>query len=94
MSQTKSVAASLPPAARKSLAIEVLSKVEPVSQLAAQHQVSRKFLYQQGHKANAVLDETFSSSTNKPEVLFYLPVTKTWLWQLILGHGSKTADFG
>ena len=51
MSQPKSVAASLPPDARKSLAIKVLSKVEPVSQLAAQHQVSRKFLYQQRQKA-------------------------------------------
>jgi hypothetical protein len=80
-----SVAASLPPASRKSLAIEVLSKTEPISHLAAQHQVSRKFLYQQGHKANHALDATFSSTTDEPEVLFYLPITKTWLWQLILG---------
>ncbi len=38
MSQPMSVAASLPPTSRKSLAIEVLSKAEPVSHLAAQHQ--------------------------------------------------------
>jgi hypothetical protein len=84
MSHSMSVAASLPPAARKSLAIEVLSKTEPISDLAAQHQVSRKFLYQQGQKANEALDATFSSTTDEPLVLFYLPVTKTWLWQLIL----------
>ena len=84
MSQPPSVAASLPPAARKSLAIAVLSKAGPVSQLAAQHQVSRKFLYQQSHKANAVLDEVFSSSRDEQEVLFYLPVTNGWLFQLIL----------
>lgn len=25
------------------------------------------------------------AATDEPEVLFYLPITKTWLWQLILG---------
>ena len=54
MSQLLSVAASLPPAAKKSLAIEVLSKMEPISHLVTQYQVSRKFLYQQGHKANDI----------------------------------------
>lgn len=84
MSQPTSVAASLFPTSRKSLAIEVLSKAEPISHLAAQHQVSRKFLYQQGHKANEALSEAFSASSNEQEVLFYLPVTQTWLFQLIL----------
>jgi len=79
-----SVAASLLPAARKTLAIEVLAKTEPISHIAVQQQVSRKFLYQQGQKANEALDATFSSATDEPEVLFYLPITKTWLWQLIL----------
>ena len=79
-----SVAASLPPAARKTLAIEVLSKTQSISHLAAQQQVSRKFLYQQGQKASEALDATFSSATGEPDVLFYLPITKTWLWQLIL----------
>ncbi len=79
-----SVAASLPPAARKTLAIEVLAQTQPISHLAVQQQVSRKFLYQQVQKANEALDATFSSATDEPEVLFYLPITKTWLWQLIL----------
>ena len=84
MSQPTSVAASLSPASRKSLAIEVLSKAEPVSHLAAQHQVSRKFLYQQRQKADEALSEVFSSPRKEQEVLFYLPVTQTWLFQLIL----------
>ena len=46
--------------------------------------VSRKFLYQQKHKANKALDEAFTDSQDDREVLFYLPVTKTWLFQLIL----------
>ncbi|MBV8884975.1 MAG: hypothetical protein JO235_13410 [Chroococcidiopsidaceae cyanobacterium CP_BM_RX_35] len=84
MSQSPSVAASLPPALRKSLAIEVLSKAEPVSDLAAQHQVSRKFFYQQRQKAEAALDKVFRDAKKEQEVLFYLPVTQTWLFQLIL----------
>lgn len=79
-----SVAASLPPVSRKRLAIEVLSKAEPISHLAAQHQVSRKFLYQQGDKADEALEEAFAPCPDNSEVLFYLPVTKTWLFQLIL----------
>jgi hypothetical protein len=84
MSQPTSVAASLSPASRKRLAIEVLSKAKPISHLADQHQVSRKFLYEQRHKADAALDEVFSDAKKEQEVLFYLPVTQTWLFQLIL----------
>jgi len=85
MSPNLSVAASLPPDIRKVIAIQVLSKSEPVSHLSAKHQVSRKFVYQQEHKAQQALDESFAPSPEDHEVLFYLPITKTWLFQLILG---------
>ena len=84
MSQPTSVAASLPPTQRKNLAINVLARTEPISRLAARHQVSRKFVYQQVHKANGALDEAFNPDPDDREVLFYLPVTKSWLFQLIL----------
>ena len=93
MSPSISVAISLPPSIRKDLAIQVLTKAKPVSHLAAQHQVSRKFLYQQRHRANEALDEAFAESTDDKAVLFYLPITQNWLFQLILaliliGHCS------
>jgi hypothetical protein len=47
--------------------------------------VSRKFVYQQGDKAQRSLDESFAPIPADAEVLFYLPVTKNWLYQLILG---------
>ena len=84
MSQPTSVAASLPPTSRKSLAIKVLSKTEPISHLGARTGVSRKFLYQQKRKANKALDEAFTDSKDNQKVLFYLPVTEAWLFQLIL----------
>ncbi|MGB7250220.1 MAG: hypothetical protein WBC73_14880 [Phormidesmis sp.] len=85
MSPALSVAASLSPTVRQDIGIQVLSRSLPISQLADQHQVSRKFVYQQGDKAQQALDESFAPSQGDDEVLFHLPVTKNWLYQLILG---------
>jgi len=56
-----------------------------VSDLAARHGVSRKFVYQQTHRAVAALDDAFLSATPDHEVLFEVAVTKTWLRQVIVG---------
>lgn len=85
MSSRLSVAASLPPDIRQKLAIEVLSKSKPISHLATENQVSRKFLHHQGIKAKKALAECFEPSTPDHEVFMFLPITKTWLSQLILG---------
>jgi hypothetical protein len=50
----------------KSLAVK-FSKTELISHLAAQHQVSRKFLYNRGQKLMRALDATFSSTKDEPE---------------------------
>ena len=47
--------------------------------------MSRKFVYQQGDKAQQALDEAFAPSQGDDDVLFHLPVTKNWLYQLVLG---------
>ncbi|MEJ7715962.1 MAG: hypothetical protein WKF40_09810 [Thermoleophilaceae bacterium] len=47
--------------------------------------MSRKFVYQQTHKARAALDDAFSPATPDDEVLFELAVTKAWLRQVIVG---------
>jgi hypothetical protein len=65
------------------LAIQALAGSETVSDLAARHGVSRKFVYQQTHKAAAVLDGAFSPATPDGEVLLELAVTKAWLRQAI-----------
>ena len=64
-----------------------------VSHLAQQHDVSRKFVYQQQHKAKDALDKAFDSPKDAPEVLFQLSITKDWLRQFVLaavlvGHSS------
>jgi hypothetical protein len=69
---------------RKHLALEVLAKKHPVTRIAERNNVSRKFLYHQAAKANAALDKAFEDKTEPDEVLFYLPVTKSWLCQFVL----------
>jgi hypothetical protein len=55
-----------------------------ISDLARQHDVSRKFVYQQADKAAQALAEAFTPEPPADAVLFYLPVTETWLQRLIL----------
>ena len=85
----------LTPPQRQRLALDALTGSTPIAQLAQQHQVSRKFVYHQAHKAQQALDDTFT--TDRParddRVLFYLPVTKAWIRQFVLalvliGHSS------
>ena len=59
------------------LAVLALAGTATITDLAAGHAVSRKFV--------AALAEVFSSGAPDDEVLFELPVTKTWLRQLTLG---------
>jgi hypothetical protein len=75
----------LPPLARQRLALDALAG-QPIAELAHEHQVSRKFVYQQLHHAHDALDRAFSRPTEEPpQLLFWLPVTKPWLRQLVLG---------
>jgi hypothetical protein len=73
------------PTQRRDLALRVLAKSEPVAELARQHEVSRKFLYQQADTARAALSDAFDPQPKSEDVLFYLPVTKAWLRQAVLG---------
>src|SRR4051794_21579142 len=66
----------LPESDRKDLAIQALAGSEAVSALAARHGVSRKFVYQQTHKARAALDDAFSSAMPDEEVFCRIHATR------------------
>jgi len=85
MGRCVGAAARLPGSDRKDLAIQALAQSEAVRDLAARHGVSRKFVYQQTHKAAAALDDAFSPTTPAAEELFEPAVTKAWLRQVIVG---------
>ena len=83
---------------RKDLAIQALAGSETVSDLAARHGMSRKFVYQQTHKARAALDDAFSPATPDEAVLFELAVTKTalstwWTTRHASSCGSTALSF-
>jgi hypothetical protein len=76
----------LPPPQRQRLAVQALAGTRPIAQLAHDHDVSRKFVYQQVAKAEHALDNAFTTpDADADRVLFHLPVTKAWLQQLTLG---------
>jgi hypothetical protein len=80
----RSAAHALPPQARQQLALDALTG-SSVTELARQHDVSRKFVYQQADKAEQALADAFSPAAAADDaVLFYLPVTERWLKRLIL----------
>jgi len=59
-------------------------KSVPITQIASDNQVSRKYVYKQSDLVEKALNETFAPATNDNDVLFYLPITKAWIFQLIL----------
>ena len=81
-----SAAGSLGPESRRELAVKVLSGQESVSQTARDYEVSRKFVGQQTVKARQAIDQAFTPPPDQPDdLLFYLPVTKSWIEQATLG---------
>lgn len=73
----------LGPDQRQALAVQALAGTRPITHLATDHQVSRKFVYQQAGQAAQALAAAFAPPADDP-VLFYLPVTEGWLRRLIV----------
>ena len=70
---------------RRNLSVQAIRRTESVAHLAQQHQVSRKFVYRQLAKATVAIDQAFEPAEPKDQkVLFYLPITKAWIHQLVL----------
>jgi hypothetical protein len=67
--------------------VRALAGARPVTDLADQAQVSRRFVYRQAAKADQALRAAFAPAPPAAgeRVLFHLPVTKSWLRQLTLG---------
>jgi len=88
-----SPAARLGPGERKDLALHVLAGDRPVTHLAEELRVSRKFAYRQAAKARNAIDAAFDPAVGDDEVLFHIPVTKRWIESAIVSlaltcHGS------
>ena len=84
MSQNSSVAASLKPEQRKQLFLDMQSSAQTITAIANREGVSRKFLYQQQQKGNEALELGFNKPKEESDILYWIPVTKKWIFQVIL----------
>jgi hypothetical protein len=73
-----SPAATLSGQQRLQLALQALAGL-PVRQIAHDHHVSPKFVYQQRQRAHNALQGAFEPTDQPPQLLFWLPLTKPWL---------------
>lgn len=83
-----SAAKLMAPPQRRQLALDTLAGNQTIRRLAQEHHVSRHFVYRQAAKAEEALDEAFAGggggTPGEERVLFCLPVTKSWLRQVVL----------
>lgn len=77
-------AKALQPSQRCQIGLLALAGSQTITGLADQFAVSRKFVSRQVSIADRALDDAFDPEPADDEVLFYLPVTKRWLRQLVL----------
>lgn len=72
---------------RKNLALQALQKDGVITELAAQHDVSRKFVRQQKNKANDAIDEAFTDQPAPDDckkILYHVPVSKGWIMIVVI----------
>ncbi len=82
--QRNIAAKKLDPRTRQKIAIAALSGKDKISDISRQYSTSRKFVYTQKEKASTAVENTFLFPEKDSEVLFYIPVTKQWLKQVVL----------
>lgn len=72
-------------AQRQEIALDAVKKNTPISHIAAQNDVSRKFVYQQKTIALEAISQAFEpQKPDEDKILFYLPVTKEWIHRFVL----------
>ncbi len=70
---------------RQEIGIQAIAGYTPISHVADRYGVSRKFVYQQREKALNGISKAFETDESyKEKILFYIPVTKQWLSQVVL----------
>ena len=82
----RAVAHGLNSSQRQKIALDAIKGKAPISHIAAQHDVSRKFIYQQKTLAMQGVEDAFYGNLpiGDNKEIFNIPVTKTWLRQLII----------
>ncbi len=70
---------------RRKIAVDAIQNHIPISHIAAQHNVSRKFVYQQKTIAVGAISHAFDAQRiDESQVLFYMPITKAWIHRFVV----------
>jgi hypothetical protein len=69
---------------RKKLGLEMVVRRQSVVDLAAEYEVSRKFLYTQQSRVEKAMHNEFECKAEHDKVLFHLPITEDWLKQFVI----------
>jgi len=69
---------------KKSLAIKAMTGEQTISEIANDHQVSRKFVSEQKQKILIAVNEAFDKTADDNKVLYQIPVTKNWIKQCVI----------
>ncbi|MBF0202251.1 MAG: hypothetical protein HQK66_13260, partial [Desulfamplus sp.] len=77
-------AANLSLEERKNISIQSLAKTSTITDISAHMNVSRKFTYKQKKIGEEALNKAFTPVPKDDNVLFYLPITKTWIRHFVL----------
>ncbi len=77
-------AKNIPSQERKTLALQAIKHKQNITEIAKTNKVSRNFIYTQKDKAINSIDKEFMQVKKEADVLFYIPVTTKWLFQVIL----------
>ena len=70
---------------KQRIALEALSNIKSIRQIAREHGVSRRFVRRLRDKAQTAVNDQFGEADET--VLFTLPVTKKWIEQCVLSLG-------
>jgi hypothetical protein len=71
---------------RQEIAVQALRGMIPISHMAENYSVSRKFIYEQQEKALEAVSQAFEEKTGDNSILFQLPITKQWIHQFVLAQ--------
>ena len=70
---------------KKRVALEAVCGVKTVTRIAQENSTSRQFIRRQAQTLQTVIDKEFTTANERhDDVIFYLPVTKKWIEQLVL----------
>jgi hypothetical protein len=69
---------------RQEIALQAMQQEKSMAEISNENNVSRTFIHRQKNKAKQAINDAFDPTNKNADVLFHIPVTKSFLTRLIL----------